>query len=144
MNDELEVPRKRGRPRKHFRPPILSAEQALALQTLQQIAAAEARERKRLRGIARRAEKKVLDSMSIAETIQEFWAESRKLIDPTRLPEWQARQEYVEALLGDIRTVLENRSSDECNLRPSWNLGRVAGPSYLPVGAIPRHTEGHP
>jgi hypothetical protein len=113
MNDELEVPRKRGRPRKHFRPPILSAEQALALQTLQQIAAAEARERKRLRGIARRAEKKVLDSMSIAETIQEFWAESRKLIDPTRLPEWQARQEYVEALLGDIRTVLENRSSDE-------------------------------
>jgi hypothetical protein len=112
MNDEVEVKRKPGRPRKDPRPGILTAEQILALQTPQQIEAAEAREKERLRGIARRAEKKVLDSMSKAETIQEFWAESRKLVDAAKLAEWQARHEYVEALLGDIRTVLEGREPD--------------------------------
>ena len=102
----------RGRPRK-ARVGILSSEQVAALQTPQQIEAAEARERERLRGIARRADAKVRESMSQAETIQEFWAESRKLADATRLAEWQTRQEYVEGLLGDLYTVLDGRSPDE-------------------------------
>jgi hypothetical protein len=102
----------RGRPRK-ARVGILSSEQVAALQTPQQIEAAEARERERLRGIARRADAKVRESMSQAETIQEFWMESRKLADPTMLSKWQTRQEYVEALLGDLHTVLEGRSPDQ-------------------------------
>lgn len=96
MNYEVEVKRKPGRPR-----------------TKERITAAEAREKERLRGIARRADAKVRESMSEAETIEQFWAESRKLLDAAKLAEWQARQEYVEALLGDIRTVLEGRSPDE-------------------------------
>lgn len=49
---------------------------------------------------------------SQAETIQEFWAESRKLGDATRLAEWHTGQVYVEALLGDLHTGLEGRSPD--------------------------------
>jgi hypothetical protein len=102
----------RGRPRK-ARVGILSNEQVASLQTPQQIEVAEARERERLRGVERRKEAKVLESMSQAETIQEFWMESRKLADPQKLVEWQTRQEYVEALLGDLYTVLDGRSPDE-------------------------------
>jgi hypothetical protein len=114
MNEDIEVdvPRKRGRPKKE-RPGILTDEQVAALQTPQQIEAAEARERERQRGIQRRADAKIRESMSAATTIQEFWAESRKLLDAGKIAEWQARQDYVEALLGDIRTVLEGRSPDE-------------------------------
>lgn len=104
-------PKRRGRPRKE-RPGILTAEQVLALQTPAQKTTAEEREQERLRGIARRADAKVRESMSQAETIQEFWVESRKLADATKLTEWQTRQEYVEALLGDLRTALEGRSPD--------------------------------
>lgn len=103
---------KRGRPRTNFRPPILNDDQVAALQTPQQIETAEARERERLRGIQRRAEKKVLDSTQ-AETIQEFWMESRKLVDATLLSKWQTRQDYVETLLNDLYTVLEGRSPDQ-------------------------------
>jgi hypothetical protein len=70
------------------------------------------REQERQRGIARRADAKVRESMSQAETIQEFWMESRKLADSTLLSKWQTRQDYVEALLGDLYTVLDGRSPD--------------------------------
>jgi hypothetical protein len=112
MIDQVDVPKRRGRPRTRPRTPILSAEQVLGLQTPAQKTTAEEKERERLRGIARRADAKVRESMSQAETIQEFWAKSRKLAEPQKLVEWQTRQEYVEALLDDIRTALEGRSPD--------------------------------
>jgi hypothetical protein len=107
----MEEIKPRGRPRK-ARVGILSSDQVLALQTPAQKTTAEQREQERQRGIARRADAKVRESMSKAETIQEFWAESRKLADPQKLAEWQTRQDYVEALLGDLRTVLEGRAPD--------------------------------
>jgi hypothetical protein len=106
----MDTPR-RGRPRKE-RPGILTAEQVLALQTPAQKTTADQREQERLRGIGRRTNAKVRESMAQAETIQEFWAECRKLADPQKLVEWQTRQEYVEALLGDLYTVLEGRPPD--------------------------------
>jgi hypothetical protein len=110
----MEEIKPRGRPRKP-RVGILSAEQVLALQTPQQIATAEARERERLRGIARRAEKKVLDSMSEAEDIQQFWAESLKLADAQKLAEWRERQECVL----DTMHWMESWMSGTYNVSPS-------------------------
>jgi hypothetical protein len=108
----MEEIKPRGRPRK-ARVGILSSEQVAALQTPAQKTTAEQREQERLRGIARRADAKVRESMSKAETIQEFWAESLKLADPGKLTAWKARLEYVEGLLGDLYTVLDGRSPDE-------------------------------
>jgi hypothetical protein len=110
----MEEIKPRGRPRKP-RVGILSAEQVLALQTPQQIATAEARERERQRGIARRAEKKVLDSMSEAEDIQQFWAESLKLADAQKLAEWRERQECVL----DTMHWMESWMSGTYNVSPS-------------------------
>jgi hypothetical protein len=107
----MEEIKPRGRPRKP-RIGILSPEQVLGLQTPAQKTTAEQRERERLRGVERRKEAKVLESMSQAETIQEFWMESRQLADSTLLSKWQTRQEYVEALLDDLYTVLDGRSPD--------------------------------
>jgi hypothetical protein len=104
-------PKRRGRPRR--RPGILTAEQVLALQTPAQKTTAEQREQERLRGIERRADAKVRESMSKAETIQEFFAESLKLADPEKLEAWRARQEDVEAQLGAMRDCMEARAYDE-------------------------------
>lgn len=60
-----------------------------------------------------RAAEKAQEAIEVLETIQDFWAVSLPSANPKKLAEWQARQEYVEALLGDIRTVLEGRSPDE-------------------------------
>jgi hypothetical protein len=111
-DNELDIPRKRGRPKKE-RPGILSAEQVAALQTPAQLEAAEARERERLRGIQRRADAKVREAMSQAPDIQSFWLESRKTLTAQQIFEWQTRQDYVEALLHDIRTVIDGSAPDE-------------------------------
>jgi hypothetical protein len=106
-------PKRRGRPRKTPFVSILSPEVIEGLLTAQQIAEREQREKERQRGITRRKEAKILGAMSEVETIQQFWEESRKLADPQKLAKWQTRQEYVEALLGDLYTVLEGRSPDK-------------------------------
>jgi hypothetical protein len=97
---------------------ILSSEQVTALQekyptpkTAEQ-KREEARQRKREQRARDKATKETRTAMSQAEDIQQFWAESLKTADQGKLAEWQTRQEYVEALLGDIRTVLEGRAAD--------------------------------
>jgi hypothetical protein len=98
---------------------ILSADQVAQLQERYPTpkTPAERREAARLRKQAQRTRDKekteTKAAMSQAETVEQFWAESLKLADPVKLTEWKARHEYVEALLGDIRTVLEGRSPDE-------------------------------
>jgi hypothetical protein len=66
-----ETKKKRGRPPKP-RFGILSDEQVLALQTPQQIAAAEAREKERLRGIERRKEARAKTQFDAIETREEL------------------------------------------------------------------------
>lgn len=77
------------------------------------------KEKEKLRGRARRAEAKKAEEAAAAqkqvntvETIEDFWAISRPGLDVGKWAEWLARQDYVEALLGDIRMVLEGREPD--------------------------------
>jgi hypothetical protein len=109
VNEEADVPRKRGRPKKNFRPPILSAAQVLDIKgiTPEEAEAGKARkEVERQRGIARRAAAKIQESLSQAETVQQYWQESRKLMDPQQLVEWRRRQDHVGLLLDDIRVAM--------------------------------------
>src|SRR5580704_1058754 len=53
------------------------------------------------------------EELHAVETIQDFWSLSLRGVDPEKLAAWQARQKYVEALLGDVRMVLEGRQPDE-------------------------------
>src|SRR6266852_2463162 len=52
------------------------------------------------------------DELNATEMVQEFWAASITKADPVKLAELKARQEYVVAILGDVRTVLEGHSPD--------------------------------
>jgi hypothetical protein len=86
-------------------------------ETPEQAAARKAADAKRKRD--ERARKKTeaatqatQDQLARAETLEQFWAASITKADPAQLAEWRARQEYVEAVLGDIRTVLEGRTPD--------------------------------
>lgn len=110
---ELEVPkRKVGRPRTKVHVPILTPEQVLGLQRPDQIRSAEERAKDAERKRAERARAKIRAETAKSESIEAFWQESRKSLDPDKLVEYQARHDYVEALLGDIRTVLENQQPD--------------------------------
>lgn len=104
-----------GRPPKP-RESILTPEQITAIQnkglTPAQQDAAERRKKDADRKRLERQSAKIIEQMSALEDIHQFWAESRKLADPQKLVEWQARQEYVKALLVDLHTVLEDRSPD--------------------------------
>jgi len=117
----MEVKKRRGRPPKNPRPSILSVEQITAIRgnAPQQVEtaneASQRREKERLRGQQRRADAKVLDSMSGAETIQQFWAESLKLADAQKLAEWRERQECVF----DTLHWMESWMDGTYNIHPS-------------------------
>jgi hypothetical protein len=97
---------------------ILSAEQVAALREKYSTPKTPAerreaaRQRQRDKRARDKAEKETQVAMSQAETIEQFWSEARKTLDSTTLSEYQSRQTYVEALLGDIRTCLEGREPD--------------------------------
>jgi hypothetical protein len=87
-------------------------------ETPEQAAARRAADAQRKR--AERARKKLeaetqatQEGLNAVETIQDFWAISLRGLDVAKLAGWKLRQEYVEALLGDIRTVLERRAPDD-------------------------------
>jgi hypothetical protein len=97
---------------------ILSAEQVAALQEKYPTpkTPAERREAARLRKRAQRARDKekaeTKAAMSQAETVQQFWAESLKLVESEKLAMWQVREEQMVAQLGAMRDCLEGRAFD--------------------------------
>jgi hypothetical protein len=105
MTDEIKT--KRGRPRTKFRPPILSPEQVLALQTPQQIKEAEARERERQRGIERRREARVEKALESVETKEALWELNRTLLSETELTALQERQSDVFDLTFAMRKFVD-------------------------------------
>jgi hypothetical protein len=99
MDDELEVKRKPGRPRKTPFKSILSPEQIAALQTPDQIVAAEARardaERKRLERQREREAKKIEAQFAGVKTVHDFWSLNRSLADQGLIDKLLAQQELV-------------------------------------------------
>ncbi len=93
--EEVDVPRKRGRPRTKIRTPILSPEQVLGLLTPEQIAEKErlARDaaRKRTERQKAAAEKAIAD----IETKEDLWQHNRKLLSETELTTLLEKQERV-------------------------------------------------
>jgi hypothetical protein len=98
---------KRGRPRTNFRPPLLADSQVLALQTPQQIAAAEARardaERKRLER-QREREAKMFGSI---ETKDALWEFNRSRVPEAELNALLERQEAMFDLIFCMRKYVD-------------------------------------
>jgi hypothetical protein len=104
ISDEV-TPKRRGRPPKE-RPSILTPEQVLGL-TPEQIAEAEARERERLRGIARRKEARAEKEVDSIESCEQLWAMNRKLLPEAELSALLEKQERVWDQLHWLESVMD-------------------------------------
>jgi hypothetical protein len=111
-------PTRRGRPRK-VRPGILSAEQAAALLTPDQVATAEAdarRERDAERKRQQRAREKIqrdrVKAASLAETERKWWESNRAALSAEASAAMQAQDYYIRDLLFSMETVVNVQELD--------------------------------